>query len=338
MSAGEGIYRRLSVRLWSDEKVRRLSALKPSGQALWLYLLTGPHTGPIPGVFVAGRAALSEALEWEIEDFDACLAELTAQGLVCFDRPSRLWFIPNAVKHNPPASPNVVRGWRNAWTLLPEGQMREEVGEALMLALEASSKPCAEALREVFGKASSKPSPDPSPNQEAGIRKQETGSSIQEQEQQEATSRGRGKAPTAAAAASTRGSRLPVDWVLPKAWGEWALAEFPAWTADKVRTEAAKFADHWHAKAGRDATKADWHAAWRKWTRNAEEFAPKAPRSTAGMNGSQLRADSLAKAERVRQMGGFDKDARDAEARRLLGFAPLPPAAPAIAEATNEQF
>lgn len=111
MSAAEGIYRRVSVRLWSDEKVRRLSALKPSGQALWLYLLTGPHTGPIPGVFVAGRAALAEALEWEIEDFDACLAELTGQGLVSFDRPSRLWFIPNAVKHNPrPARTSFAAG------------------------------------------------------------------------------------------------------------------------------------------------------------------------------------------------------------------------------------
>lgn len=331
MSAAEGIYRRVSVRLWSDEKVRSLSPLKPSGQALWLYLLTGPHTGPIPGVFVAGRAALAEALEWEIEDFDACLAELTAQGLVSFDRPSRLWFIPNAVRHNPPASPNVVRGWRSAWTLLPEGPMREEVGTALMLALETSSKPCAEALREVFGKASAKPSADPSPNQEAGIRKQESGSSIQEQEQQEATSKRARKSSAADAAASARGSRLPVDWLLPKAWGEWALTEFPAWTPDKVRTEAAKFADHWHATAGKDAIKADWLATWRKWCRTAEDFASRGGSYQPGKRGGRGGFDTASD----QRSASFAKAAR---AGQLLGFAPLLPTAPATTEANGEQF
>jgi hypothetical protein len=55
---------------------------------------------------------------------------------------------------------------------------------------------------------------------------------------------------------------------LPKAWGEWALAEFPPWTEDKVRIEAAKFRDHWTAKSGRDATKHDWFATWRNWCRS----------------------------------------------------------------------
>lgn len=175
MSAAEGIYRRVSVRLWSDEKVRRLTPLQPSGQALWLYLMTGPQTGPIPGVFVAGRAALAEALDWEVEAFDACLAELVREGLVRFDRPARLWFIPNALRHNPPASPNVVRSWRSAWTLLPEGDMRDQIGAALLASLEGSSKACAEAFGEVIGKASAKASANQCPNQESGNRKQETG-------------------------------------------------------------------------------------------------------------------------------------------------------------------
>lgn len=41
------------------------------------------------------------------------------------------------------------------------------------------------------------------------------------------------------------------------------------WTAETVRLEAAKFADFWHAKTGKDATKADWQATWRNWCRNA---------------------------------------------------------------------
>lgn len=74
----------------------------------------------------------------------------------------------------------------------------------------------------------------------------------------------------AATARAVRGSRLPADWQLPKAWGEWALQEKPGWAADDVRRCADKFRDHWHAATGRTATKADWQATWRNWVRNEQ--------------------------------------------------------------------
>ncbi len=191
----QGIYRRVSVRLWADEKVRKLSPLQPSAQALWLYLLTGPHTGPIPGVFACGRAAMAEALDWEPEAFGSCLAELVEAGMVEYDHPSRLWFIPKAIRHNPPASPNVVRSWRAAWLLLPEGAMRDrmtaglaEVMEGLSEAfMKAFGEAFAEGLPEGFAQGSAEPSPKasprPSPNQE------------QEQEQEKKTRTARAALP-----------------------------------------------------------------------------------------------------------------------------------------------
>lgn len=58
---------------------------------------------------------------------------------------------------------------------------------------------------------------------------------------------------------------LAPEWVLPKAWGEWAIAEYPHWTPESVRAIAEQFADHQRAKA---ATSADWPATWRKWCRD----------------------------------------------------------------------
>ena len=52
-------YRKVEVRTWGDEKFRGLSAMPACGQGLWLYLITGPHTGPIPGLFRAGRAGMA---------------------------------------------------------------------------------------------------------------------------------------------------------------------------------------------------------------------------------------------------------------------------------------
>lgn len=58
---------------------------------------------------------------------------------------------------------------------------------------------------------------------------------------------------------------LALEWALPKAWGDEAMAENPHWTAEVVRSIAAQFADHWRAGGG---TSADWAATWRKWCRD----------------------------------------------------------------------
>jgi len=183
VSAPEGIYRRVSVRLWSDARVRQLSPLRPSGCALWLYLLTGPHTTAIPGVFVTGSAAMAEALGWKPADLQRALRELIDAGMVEFDEPSRLWFIPRAIRHNPPPNPNVVRGWRTQWSLLPEGPIRDSVGQRIRAELQEYSEPCAKAFEEVAGKTSEnhsrkpfdKSSGAPSPKQEQQAGEQQAG-------------------------------------------------------------------------------------------------------------------------------------------------------------------
>lgn len=65
------------------------------------------------------------------------------------------------------------------------------------------------------------------------------------------------------------GTALPKDWVLPNAWGKWAI-ENSTMNAQQIRAEAEKFKDHWHANANQaKAKKADWEATWRNWIRNS---------------------------------------------------------------------
>lgn len=63
------------------------------------------------------------------------------------------------------------------------------------------------------------------------------------------------------------GSRLADDWALPEEWAAWCKRERPELTPSVV---AANFADFWHAKAGKDASKRDWEATWRNWVRNVK--------------------------------------------------------------------
>lgn len=174
-------YRKVSVCAWSDLKVRNLSALKPSGQAMFLMLLVGPQTTNIPGVQPVGRMAFAEILGWELEDFDEAFGEALDEGLVEADWKARLVFVPKAIKHNLPQSPNVVKSWAFTWSLVPECELKNKAWNVIYEALSELGQSFAEAFKTacplapeqpkrrtqcVEDKPSPKPSEKPTDNQE----------------------------------------------------------------------------------------------------------------------------------------------------------------------------
>lgn len=166
-------YRKIEVRTWSDEKFRELSAIPPSGQGLWFFLLTGPHTTAIPGLFRAGRAAMAEELGWNQEAFDEAFLEVSSQGMAKADFKAKLVWLPKAIQHNKPESPNVVRSWRVELDLLPECDLKREAIAGIREALETAGHSYVEAFDELqsarqkdFPKPLPKPSAKAKPNQE----------------------------------------------------------------------------------------------------------------------------------------------------------------------------
>lgn len=102
-----------------------------------------------------------------------------------------------------------------------------------------------------------------------------------------------------------KATRLPADWVLIKAWGDWAIAEFPHLTPMKVREIAADFKDHWISKAGRDARKVDWLATWRRWVReDVRRSRPGPARSGAARGVNKLEEMRQQLAEEIND-GGY---------------------------------
>lgn len=161
-----GRYRKVEVRTWGDEKFRALSPMPACGQGLWLFLITGPHTGPIPGLFRAGRAAMAEELDWELEAFDKAFQEAFQQGMVKADFKARVMWLPSAIKHNKPESPNVVKSWATEFDLIPECDLKREAFESLKASIHALGEAYAKAFNETFGKPSAKALPKTMPNQE----------------------------------------------------------------------------------------------------------------------------------------------------------------------------
>jgi hypothetical protein len=158
----QGIYRRVSVRMWGDAKVRALTPPPPGGLALWFHLLTGEQTGIIPGLHKIGEAAFAEQLGWPLEGFREAFREVEAQGMARADWAARVIWVPKAIEHNVPASPNAVRAWADAWDLMPECSLKIEAWRVLRAFLEAFS----EAFVEAFDEACLEPSVKTSGNQD----------------------------------------------------------------------------------------------------------------------------------------------------------------------------
>jgi hypothetical protein len=150
-------YRKIDTRMWGDSKFRELSSPSPSAKYLWIFLLTGPHTSNVPGLFRAGEMALAEELGWSVEGFRRSFGELFAKGLAKADWKARVVWIPNAIKYNPPDNPNVVRSWRTAWDEIPECALKVEAYERLKTFTqglgEGFRKGFVEGLREGFGES-----------------------------------------------------------------------------------------------------------------------------------------------------------------------------------------
>jgi len=193
-------YRRISTKLWADDKVRRLSAPPPSARYLWLFLLTGPHTGPVPGLFSIGEAALAEMLEWPLAGFRRVWRELEALGMCKADWRARLVWLPAAVKHNPPENPNVIVSWRAELDDLPECSLKvealaaigvhcERIGEAFAKAWHQVGAPIPPVDVKGLGEGFPQPFPKPfddTPRKGSGNQDQD-----QDQEQEQEYARGK---------------------------------------------------------------------------------------------------------------------------------------------------
>lgn len=119
---------------------------------------------------------MAEELNWDVEAFDLALGEAIALGMVEADLKARVFWLPNAVKHNPPASVNVIKSWARSFELLPECSLKDKAYEALKAACYGVSDAMGTAFDKAFAlpkdKAKSLAKPLPSGIQKAVSSKQ----------------------------------------------------------------------------------------------------------------------------------------------------------------------
>lgn len=155
MAEKDGIrYRRVSTRMWGDEKFLDLSAPKPNARDLFIWLLTGPCTSLVPGVVLTTLSDISERLDWPMPATLASWDEIVAARMATADWSRQLIWLPNALKHNPPANTNVVKGWRRFFDEeVPECALRWTIETRMRAFLERRGDPFLKAFLPSDGKA-----------------------------------------------------------------------------------------------------------------------------------------------------------------------------------------
>lgn len=123
---------------------------------------------------------------------------------------------------------------------------------------------------------------------------------------------------SAPAAPRDRGTRLSDEWVLPKPYGDWALAQ--GLPRERILIEADKM-KNWSINAGRLGVKKDWFAAWKNWVQKAIDELPRARGGAppGGMSALDQRKQQLA--ERIKNEHGIGRERDEHPAN--AGFLPL---------------
>jgi hypothetical protein len=153
-------YRRVSTRMHNDERYQALSDPKPNGKSLWHYLLFGPRTVLMPGVLPIVLESAAADLRWPVAGTRRAWEEIAAQGMAQAEWRAPLIWLPNALKHNPPQSVNVVKAWRRSYDDdLPPCDLKRHAGQHAEAFLKAFGHAFVQAFVEGFGKENAIPLP-----------------------------------------------------------------------------------------------------------------------------------------------------------------------------------
>jgi len=122
MTSAWGTYGKVWGRFWTEARSAEWS---DDMTILGLYLLTSPHHVS-EGLYVIPKAYISDDLDWQMERVDETFSLLEKDGFSRYDAKTRVVFLPNALKYQPPVGPKQVKGAFNRVSALPKTVLMQD--------------------------------------------------------------------------------------------------------------------------------------------------------------------------------------------------------------------
>lgn len=142
-------YRKIDPSMWDDDLMIDLPTVEQ--RFLWVYLLCGPHTTPLPGLFTATAGGIAEGLRIPFGNVSEGLAELVRRGRIQVDERRRLIRVVNAPRYNLPENGNVLRSWWALYKTIPESPLKTAHLVSMEAAISGQKQDVLTAWAETFG-------------------------------------------------------------------------------------------------------------------------------------------------------------------------------------------
>lgn len=125
------VQRVIDPALWSDPKVISLGKPKSSTLMLFLYLLTHPNSGRIPGVLFESLPSIAVRMGWKTATARELFKVLEGEGLAYIDSDHWLVWLPNAIKYNPPRGVAEIKLWQREWQGVAKCDLKTRIASEL---------------------------------------------------------------------------------------------------------------------------------------------------------------------------------------------------------------
>lgn len=140
-----GYSRRIDSRIQNDDKFKSMSWDEKN---VWFHCFSHPQLTTF-GAMRCSIPGLAAEFKQSEKTFQKWLNENLKRGLIVYDREMLMWF-PNYLKHNPPASVNVVKSWPKKLDTLPDCPTKIFIIDGLVAFIEASTYQEVECLQQLL--------------------------------------------------------------------------------------------------------------------------------------------------------------------------------------------
>ncbi len=170
-----GQFRKIEVRMWGDA---RFLALDNQGKLAWVYLLTGPHTTTLPGLWRMSRLEAADDLGMDPkrfqERFREWFAEPFREPMAEADWTAKVVWVPKAIVYNPCPNENVMKHWSDHFSAVPESPLKLKAWHTFADHFDDSSKEWVKGFAKLFAKPLPEPLPERYAKPEQSRAEQET--------------------------------------------------------------------------------------------------------------------------------------------------------------------